>query len=178
MRRLGLAVVLIAAACADEIPEDVSAQMEAARTANQAAVDTAGAPVVEELLVTAPAGGHMTWIRDIHTGLDSVLAKAEVDRGEALHAVQELYSRRFEPLRRFYGAGGALDTGPAMSQSVESAGIQLQQLMQHLASDAADADLLGQSVRASHDALQQVENASRDAGLDPAAPREAVTTDS
>ncbi|MGH7447414.1 MAG: hypothetical protein ACRELT_07625 [Longimicrobiales bacterium] len=179
MRRLGLVIVLILAACADEIPEDVSAEMEAARAASREAADTpATAPQPDDLLVTAPAGGHVTWIRDIDAGLDSVPAQAVIDRGEALHAVQELYSRRFEPLRRFYGPGGVLDAGPAMSQSVERAGTRLQQLMQHLANDAADADLIEQSVRASQDALQQVENASRAAGLDPAAPRDVITTGS
>src|SRR5690606_41666868 len=42
MRRLWLVLVLLSTACADEIPEDVSAGMEAARAARQ--MDGSGAP--------------------------------------------------------------------------------------------------------------------------------------
>jgi hypothetical protein len=169
--------VLVSAACADEIPEDVSAQMEAARTAGEP-TDTTRAPDIEALIVNAPAGGHTTWIRDIRSGLDSVPATAAVDRGEALYEVQEFYARRFEPLRRFYGPGGAIDAGPAVSQAVTRAGAQLQQLMQHLAGEEADAMLIDAAVRASHESLQQIEDAARAAGLSPAAPRDGITTDS
>lgn len=178
MRRMWLATAVLAVACADEIPEDVSAHMEAARTANEAPADTITEPTPEELLVNAPPGGHADWIRDIQTGLDTVPADAGLDRGEALYAVQELYSRRFAALRQFYGPGGAAESGTQLSQSIENAGAQLQALMRHLASDAADAAVIEQTVRAAQDALDQVEAAARAAGLPPHAPREASTTGS
>lgn len=178
MRRIWLATTLLAVACADEIPEDVSAQMEAARTASGASADTIAVETPEEVLVTAPPGGHADWIRDIRTGLDTVPADAVVDRGEALHAVQELHDRRFAALRQFYGPGGAAEAGTQLSQSIEGAGARLQELMRLLASDAADAALIEQTVRAAQDALDQVEAAARAAGLPPHAPRELSTTGS
>lgn len=178
MRRLWLAVALLSAGCADEIPEDVSAQMEAARAANQPAADSVMGRPPEELLVTAPAGGYADWIRDIRTGLDTVPSEAAVDRGEALHSVQELYSRRFEPLRLFYGAGGAADGSSQLAEAVEHAGAQLQELMRHLAGDAADGALIEDAVRASQEALAAIEAAANAAGLPPTAPRDLITTDS
>lgn len=178
MRRMWLATVVLAVACADEIPEDVSAQMEAARTANEAPADTMTEPTPAELIVTAPPGGHADWVRDIRTGLDTVPADAGLDRGEALYVVQELYSRRFEPLRQFYGPGGAEESGTQLAQAIERAGAQLQELMRLLASDAADAAQIEQTVRAAQDALDQVEAAARAAGLPPHAPREISTTGS
>src|SRR5690606_5700662 len=101
-----------------------------------------------------------------------------VDRGEARHAVQELYARRFEPLRMFYGVDGALDAGPALSEAVAIAGTRLQELMRLLAADASDAAMIEEAVRASQDALDQVESAARAAGLPPTAPRDtAVSAD-
>lgn len=178
MRRLWLAVALLAAGCADEIPEDVSAEMEAARAANQQAADSVQSRAPEELILTAPAGGHADWIRDIRTGLDTVPAEAAVDRGEALHSVQELYSRRFEPLRQFYGAGGAVDGGAQLAQAVERAGDQLQELMRLLAGDASDAARIEDATRASQRALDAIEAAAQAAGLPPTAPRDILTTDS
>ena len=178
MRRIWLATALLAVACADEIPEDVSAQMEAARTASEASTDTLAAETPEELLVTAPPGGHADWIRDIRTGLDTVPADAEVDRGEALYSVQELYARRFTALREFYGPGGVAESGAQLAQSIENAGARLQELMRLLASDGADAALIEQTVRATQDALAEVEAAARAAGLPPGAPREISTTGS
>ena len=178
MKRMWLATALLVVACADEIPEDVSAQMEAARTANETSVDTLTEEAPEELLVAAPPGGHADWIRDIRTGLDTVPADAGIDRGEALHAVQELYARRFAALRQFYGPGGAAEAGTQLSQAIENAGARLQELMRHLASDAADAALIEQTVRSAQDALDQVEAAARAAGLPPHAPRELLTTGS
>ena len=178
MRRMWLATVVLAVACADEIPEDVSAQMEAARTAREAPTDTLREPTPDELLVTAPPGGHADWIRDIRTGLDTVPADAGLDRGEALHVVQELYSRRFAALRQFYGPGGAAESGSQLAQSIEGASAQLQALMRHLASDAADPAVIEQTVRAAQAALDQVAAAARAAGLPPHAPREAATTGS
>jgi hypothetical protein len=178
MRRMWLAIVPLSLGCADEIPEDVSAEMEAARSANESAADTLSGPTPAELLVTAPAGGHADWIRDIRTGLDTVPAEAGLDRGEALHIVQELYSRRFEPLRQFYGPGGAADAGPQLAQAVERVGMQLQALMGHLAGNEADAALIKDAVGASQDALDRAEAAAQAAGLSPTAPRDIITTDS
>ena len=178
MRRLWLAVVLVAIGCADEIPEDVSAEMEAAREANRPAADTVSGPAPEELIVTAPAGGHADWIRDIRTGLDTVPAEAALDRGAALHSVQELYSRRFEPLRLFYGAGGALAGDARLTRAVENAGTHLQELMRHLAGNEANAALIDEVVRASQNALDEIEAAARAAGLPPTAPRDMITTNS
>lgn len=169
MRRLCLAAVLSTLACADEIPEDVSAQMEAARAGQR--VDTA-APDISDLLSAAPPGGHTDWIGDIRSGLDTVPVLAAVDRGEALHAVQELYSRRFEPLRQFYGVGGAIDAGAAVAQAIEDAGTQLQQLMRHLASNTADSAVIDTAVASTRAALAGIENATRAAGLAPNAPRD------
>ncbi|HEX6307617.1 MAG TPA: hypothetical protein VFZ69_05475 [Longimicrobiales bacterium] len=169
MRRIWLPVALLALACADEIPEDVSAQMEAARTAGQP--DTT-APDIADLLGTAPAGGQADWIADLRSGLDTVPALAALDRGEALHEVQELYSRRFEPLRQFYGVGGAIDAGAAVAQAIEEAGTQLQQLMRHLASNTADSAAIDAAVTASREALTRIDAAARAAGLAPNAPRD------
>jgi hypothetical protein len=177
MKRLWLAVALLSVGCADEIPEDVSAQMEAARAANRPDADTAAAPMPEELIASAPAGGHADWIRDIRTGLDTVPVQAAVDRGEALHIVQELYSRRFEPLRQFYGEGGVLEAGPQLAQAVEHAGAQIQALMRHLAGDAADAEIIEEAVWATQAALDQVEAAAQAVGLPPTAPRDNLTTE-
>ena len=172
MRRWWLGVLLVSVACADEIPEDVSEQMEAARAAARQNSDSLTGPSPDELLVTAPAGGHTDWIRDIRTGLDTVPAAAAVDRGEALHVVQELYSRRFEPLRLFYGTGGAANAGPQLARAVEDAGSRLQVLMRYLAGNEADAAMIAEAVRTTQDALDLVESAARSAGLPPSAPRD------
>lgn len=176
MRRLWLAVLLVSVACADEIPEDVSQQMEAARAANQPGADTLGTPAPDELLITAPAGGHADWVRDIHVGLDTVPAEAALDRGEALHMVQELYARRFEPLRRFYGTGGAADAGAPLAQAVDNVGTRMQELMRQLAGNEADSAGIEQAVRGAQEALDDVLSASAAAGLSPAAPRDTATT--
>jgi hypothetical protein len=172
MRRGWVGILLVSVACADEIPEDVSEQMEAARAATQQGADSVSGPSLDELLVTAPAGGHADWVRDISSGLDSVTAKAAIDRGEALHAVQELYSRRFEPLRLFYGTDGAAKPGPQLAQTVENAGTRLQELMRYLAGNEADAGMIEEAVRATQDALDRVEMEARSAGLPPSAPRD------
>lgn len=177
MRRWWLAVVFLSGACADEIPEDVSKQMEAARAANQSTPDTVTGLAPDELLVTAPPGGHADWIRDIQTGLDTVPAEAAIDRGEALYAVQELYSRRYEPLRQFYGANGAAHAGPQLAQAVGDAGTRLQELMRLLAGDEADAAMIEEAVRVSQDALDGVESAAQSAGLSPTAPRDTLISD-
>lgn len=174
MRGWWLAVTLVSVACADEIPEDVSEQMEAARAANRQDPDSLTGPSPNELLVTAPAGGHADWIRDIRTGLDTVPAAAAIDRGEALHVVQELYSRRYEPLRLFYGTNGAAHAGPQLAQAVETAGTRLQELMRHLAGNAEDGATIEESVRATQESLDQVESAARAAGLPPSAPRDTL----
>ncbi|MBR9990748.1 MAG: hypothetical protein KFH98_13390 [Gemmatimonadetes bacterium] len=178
MRRMWLAVMLVSVGCADEIPEDVSAHMEAARTANQAVADSVAAPDIAALIAGAPAGGHADWVRDIRTGLDTVAASAGVDRGEALYTVQELYSRRYDPLRQFYGTDGAAGPGQQLAQAVERAGMQLRELMRHLAGDASDGDVIEANVRAVQDALDQIESASQAAGLPPTAPRDVITTGS
>jgi len=172
MRRFWLGVVLLSLGCADEIPENVSQEMEARRAAQQAASDTSAAQDPAELLRHAPPGGHADWIRDIRSGLDTVPALAAVDRGDALHTVQELYARRYEPLRQFYGAGGAINAGAAVATAVEEAGTRLQQLMQQLASTDAQAESIEAAVAASRDALTRVEEAARAAGLPPIAPRD------
>lgn len=171
MRRWWLAVLLVSVACADEIPEDVSQQMEAARAANSGA-DSLNGPTPAELLIAAPAGGHADWVRDIRVGLDTVPAEAAVDRGEALHMVQELYSRRYEPLRRFYGPGGAADAGPQLAQAVASVGSQMQELIRRLAGSDSDVTLIEQAVRAAQAALDDVLSAAQAAGLPPSAPRD------
>lgn len=175
MRRLWLAVLLGSIACADEIPEDVAQQLDAARAANQPTADSLNGPAPDELLITAPAGGHADWIRDIRTGLDTVPAEAALDRGEALHMVQELYSRRFEPLRRFYGAGGVAHAGPQLAEAVDRVGSQMQELMRRLAGNEADGTLIEQAVRAAQDALDDVLSAAQAAGLSPTAPRDTAT---
>ena len=176
MRRMWLAVTLVVAACADEIPEDVTQQMEAARDSTEvASADTATAqPDLEGLLRAAPSGTHVDWIRDIRVGLDSVPAEAALDRGDALHSVQELYSRRFEALRTFYGAGGVIAAGVAVTQAVEEASTHLQELMRLLATDASDAAVIEQSVRSSQDALDRVAIATREAGVPRDSPRDTV----
>lgn len=176
MRRWWLAVLLVAVACADEIPEDVSQQMEAARAANRPGADSLNGPAPDELLITAPAGGHADWVRDIRIGLDTVPAEAAVDRGEALHMVQELYSRRFEPLRRFYGPGGAADAGPQLAQAVQGVGSQMQELMRRLAGNEPDGTLIEEAVRAAQEALDEVLSAAQAAGLPPSAPRDTATS--
>jgi hypothetical protein len=178
MRQGWLGIVLVAAACADEIPEDVSARMEAARAARDTAADSAAVPDLEELLVNAPPGGHADWVREIRTGLDSVAPRAASDRGEALYGLQEIYSRRFEALRRFYGADGAAGPVPAVARAVEDAGEQLRELMRHLASTDADSTVIAASIQSSRDALQRVEDAARAAGMPPSAPRDSVITTS
>lgn len=176
MRRMWLAVVLILAACADEIPEDVSQEMEAARAASEAEDDTAATqPDLETLLRTAPPGGHADWIRDIRLGLDSVPVEAAADRGAALYRVQELYTRRFEAVRAFLGPDGVMNPGAAVSDAVERASSQMQELMRQLAANAPST-AIEQSVQAAHAALGQVEAATRAAGISPAAPRDAVPT--
>lgn len=174
MKRLWIAVFLSAAACADEIPEDVSAEMEAARAVQSG--DTVVTPDLTELLRTAPPGGHADWIRDIRTGLDTVPAMAAVDRGEALHAVRELYARRFEPLRLFYGADGVAHAGAGVEQAIDRAAAQLQELTRLLAEPGGDAEAVGQSVRAAQESLTAIETAARSAGLTPAAPRDAAAS--
>jgi hypothetical protein len=174
MGRWWLALVAVSVACADEIPEDVTEQMEAARAASQEIPDSLAAPSPDELLVTAPAGGHADWIDDIRTGLDTVATQAAVDRGEALYGVQELYSRRFEPLRQFYGTNGAANAGAHLAQAVEGAGTRMQELMRHLAGNEADSAAIEAAVRATQDALDQVENVAASAGLPPSAPRDTV----
>ena len=178
MRRMWLAVMLVVVACADEMPEDVTQRMEAARDSTEAeSANTAPAqpePDLEGLLRAAPSGSHVDWIRDIRVGLDSVPAEAALDRGDALHSVQELYSRRFEALRIFYGAGGAIDAGVAVTQAVEDASTHLQELMRLLATDASDAAAIEQSVRSSQDALDRVGVATREAGVPRDSPRDTV----
>lgn len=174
MRRLWIPVFLSAAACADEIPEDVSAQMEAARAVQSG--DTIVTPPLAELLQTAPPGGHADWIRDISMGLDTVPAMAAVDRGEALHAVRELYARRFEPLRQFYGAEGVAHAGVGLEQAIDQSAAQFQELMRQLAETGGDAETVGQNVRATQESLSAIEAAARSAGLTPAAPRDAAGT--
>lgn len=174
MGRWWLAVVAVSVACADEIPEDVTEQMEAARAASQPGPDSLTSPSPDELLVTAPAGGHADWIADIRTGLDTVPTHAADDRGEALHAVRELYARRFEPLRLFYGTNGAANGGPQLATAVEGAGIRLQELMRNLAGNEADTAMIEAAVRATQEALDQVESAAQAAGLPPSAPRDTV----
>jgi hypothetical protein len=171
-----LAVTLVVAACADEMPEDVTQQMEAARDSTEvASADTAPAqPDLEGLLRAAPSGTHVDWIRDIRVGLDSVPAEAALDRGDALHSVQELYTRRFDALRIFYGAGGAIDAGAAVTQAVDDASTHLQELMRLLATDASDADAIEQSVRSSQEALDRVGVATREAGVPRDSPRDSV----
>lgn len=175
MRRLWLAVALLAVGCADEIPEDVTQQMEAARAATEPETDTTSGPDLDALLVTAPAGGYADWLADIRTGLDTIPGEAREDRGSAQHTVQELYARRFEPLRLFYGPGGAATAGPRLEQAVENVGLELQQLMRHLAGDTDDA-AIAESVTASQTALDRVGDAARAAGLAPTAPRDIITT--
>lgn len=178
MRRMLLAVMLVVAACADEIPEDVTQQMEAARVSTEVSADTTpAAPDLDELLSAAPSGGHVDWIRDVRSGLDSVPAEAALDRGDALHSVQELYTRRFEALRVFYGAGGAIDAGPEVTRAVAEAGSHLQELMRLLATDASEAAAIEQSARASQDALERVGAAARAAGVPPDSPRDTVIPD-
>jgi hypothetical protein len=171
-----LAVVLIVAACADEIPEDVSQQMEAARGSTEVAADTLPPQLdMDVLLQAAPPGGLTDWIRDVRVGLDSVPARAALDRGDALYAVQELYTRRLEALSIFYGAGGAVGAGAGVTQAVEDASTQLQDLMRVLATDASDAAAIEQSVIASQNALDRVEAAAQAAGLPPDSPRDSAT---
>jgi hypothetical protein len=171
-----LAVMLVGVACADEMPEDVTQRMEAARDSTEAeSADTAAAQAdLEGLLRAAPSGSHVDWIRDIRVGLDSVPAEAALDRGDALYRVQELYTRRFEALRIFYGAGGAIDAGVAVTQAVEDASTHLQDLMRLLATDASDAATIEQSVRSSQDALDRVGVATREAGVPRESPRDTV----
>ncbi|HEX2166927.1 MAG TPA: hypothetical protein VHG09_06765 [Longimicrobiales bacterium] len=176
MRAWWLAVVLVTAACADEIPEEVTEQMEAARAANEAVPDSLEGPDPNDLLVRAPAGGHADWIRDIRVGLDTVPAQSAVDRGAALHVVQELYSRRFEPLRIFYGNGGAANAGPQLAQAVEHAGTRMQELMRLLAGNEADTAAIEEAVRVTKEALDAIESAAQAAGLPPSAPRPAGST--
>lgn len=178
MRRMWLAVMLVVAACADEIPEDVTQEMEAARVSTEVEADTVSAqPDLEGLLRAAPSGGHVDWIRDIRVGLDSVSAEAALDRGDALHSVQELYTRRFEALRVFYGAGGAVDAGAEVEQAVEDASTHLQELMRLLATDASDAAAIEQTVRTSQDALDRIGVATRAAGVPLDSPRDTVIID-
>jgi hypothetical protein len=170
-----LAVSLVVAACADEIPEDVTQEMEAARVSTEVEADTMSPqPDLEGLLRAAPSGGHADWIRDIRVGLDSVPAEAALDRGDALHSVQELYTRRFEALRVFYGAGGAIDAGVEVEQAVAEASTHLQELMRLLATDASDAAAIEQSVRTSQDALDRIGVATREAGVALDSPRDTV----
>lgn len=178
MRRSWLLILSLSVACADEMPEDVSAHMEAARAANQPTADTVAGVDMEALIMSAPPGGHATWVDDIRKGLDTVAAAATVDRGEALYTVQELYSRRFDPLRQFYGADGAASPAPQLAQAVERAGAQLQELMRNLAGEAADGSVIEENVRAAKESLDHVEDAARAAGLAPTAPRDVLTTGS
>ena len=174
MRRLWLAAALTVAACADEIPEDVSTEMERAARASHADSGAEAGPSVNELMVSAPPGGHVDWIRDIRAGLDSVPAEAALDRGEALYTVQELYSRRYVPLRQFYGPDGAAPGAPRLASAVEGAGTRLQELMGLLAGNQSDAGAVEQAVRAVQDALDQAQAAAQAAGLHPSAPRDSA----
>lgn len=173
MRRFFVAAVMISVACADEIPEDVSSEMARAARANVADTSAVVGPELSELVMTAPPGGHADWIRDIRMGLDSVPAEAELDRGEALYSVQELYSRRFEPLQEFYGAGGAAMPEPALAEAVEAAGNRLQDIMRLLASDS-DAAQLEAALRDAQQALDDAQAAAQRAGLPGTAPRDTV----
>lgn len=175
MRRLCILAVLSAVACADEIPDDVSAQMEAARAEQSG--DTVAALGLAELLQTAPPGGHSDWIRDIRMGLDTVPAMAALDRGEALYAVRELYARRFEPLHQFYGAEGVAHAGAELAQTIDRSGAQLQDLMRRLADNAVDAAAIEESVRTAQQSLVGIETAARTAGLTPEAPRNAAVSE-
>jgi hypothetical protein len=171
-------VLFVLAGCADEIPEDVSAEMDARRAATQPPADdtTANTAPLEQLLESAPAGGYMDWIAEIRTGLDSVPADAAVDRGDAQHAVQELYTRRFAYLVEFYGPGGATHAGDALASTIDAAGARLQELMRSLADDRAAAEHITASVRAAQDALTAIEAQARAAGLPPEAPRLPIAT--
>lgn len=173
MRKFSWVPLLLAlAGCADEIPEDVSAEMDARRAATQSADDTTAASVdVQELLEEAPAGGYLDWVRDIHAGLDSVAADAVYDRGDALHSAQELYYRRYEYLVDFYGHQGAAPAGPGLAQAIEQVGTQLQDLMRLLSDDQTDGERIAAAISAIKDALAEVETQGRAAGLPPEAPR-------
>ena len=171
-------VLLVLAGCADEIPEDVSAEMDARRAATQDSVadTTANAAPLEQLLESAPAGGHADWVAEIRAGLDSVPADAAVDRGDAQHSVQELYTRRFSYLVDFYGANGVAHAGPALASAIDAAGARLQELMRGLADDRATPDQISAGVRTAQEALTEIETQARAAGLPPAAPRLPITT--
>src|SRR5690606_31576885 len=101
---------------------------------------------------------------------------AEVDRGEAQHAVQELYTRRFDVLRQFYGSGGAIDAGAAVAQAVDETDARLQQLIRQLATDESNGAAIGEAVRSAQAAVENIENATRAAGLPPTAPRDTIPT--
>lgn len=176
MRRLWVLVFLSAAACADEIPENVSEQMDSARAAESG--DTVAAPAIADQLQTAPPGGHADWIRDIRQGLDTVPAMAAFDRGEALHAVRELYARRFGPLRHFYGAEGVAPAGADLAQTIERSAALMQELMRQLAESGGEAAAIEQSVLAVQESLTAIEMAARRAGLAPTAPRDAAAAPS
>jgi hypothetical protein len=170
--------LLVLAGCADEIPEDVSAEMDARRAATQEPVEdtTTGQARLEQLLESGPAGGYIDWVAEIRAGLDSVPADAAVDRGAALHSVQELYTRRFSYLVEFYGVGGAAHAGDALARAVDAAGARLQELMRSLADDQASREHIRAGVAAAQDALSEIETQARAAGLPPAAPRLPITT--
>jgi hypothetical protein len=172
-------VLLVLAGCADEIPEDVSAEMDARRIeAEPPPADTLpSASRVSELLESAPAGGYADWLADVMSGLDSVSTDAATDRGDALHAVQELVARRFEYLVQFYGPQGAAHAGMALAQSIERAGQALQDLMRMLADTQADAARIEAGVTAARTALRDVDAQARAAGLPPTAPRTTTSGD-
>lgn len=179
MRRLRwLPVLLVLAGCADEIPQNVSEEMDAARAASGA--DTAalaGDSVrVEQLLATAPPGGYADWVADIRAGLDSVTVDAAIDRGDAIHSAQELQARRYDYLVQFYGPQGVSFAGEPLAAAVEQVGARLQELMRRLADNQADSTAIAQSVQAVKTALAEVDSQARAAGLPPTAPRLPVTT--
>lgn len=171
-------VLVVLAGCADEIPENVSQEMDAARAAT--AADTASPASdslrVEQLLATAPPGGYADWVADIRAGLDSVTVDAAIDRGDAIHSAQELQARRYTYLVQFFGPEGASYAGQPLASAVEQVGAQLQELMRRLADNQSDSTAIAQSVQNVKSALAEVDNQGRAAGLPPTAPRVPVTT--
>lgn len=171
MRRLGagvVAVLLSAAACADEMPRQSPPEFV------EPAPPGGRFPPSEGLGLDrspgTPADGYLDWIADLRGGLARVAPMAHTERESALRMIQDLYSSRHEPLERYFGHGGAMYMGDGLAQAVERSAAEFQELMRQLAAMDEDPARLQNTVRAADQALRDVEAEGQGAGLRPTAP--------
>jgi hypothetical protein len=117
-----------------------------------------------------PASGYVDWIADLRRGLARVADLAQTEPETARFTLEELYASRHEYLERYFGSGGAMYMGDGLAQAVDRSAIHFQELMRQLATMDEEPARIEESVRAAEQALYDVEEAARAAGLPPTAP--------